>query len=92
MNKVNECYLMMWGVTMGCMARKMVGIRLDPALQAQVQALADAEERTFSWMAERLISDALKARGHQPEAAPQRRSSSVPNTGRRPSKHQPIPD
>jgi predicted transcriptional regulator len=59
------------------MARDMVGIRMDPALKALVQQLADEEDRTFSWMAERLISEALIARGRLSEDEKPRSSSSA---------------
>ena len=76
---VNESYRMLRGVIMACMAREMVGIRLNPELKALVQALADDEERTFSWMAERLLAEALKARGRTPaDETPQRSSSDLP--------------
>lgn len=56
--------------------RVNVNIRLAPAAIAQVDKLADAEERTRSEMLRILLRDALASRaaGHLPSAPPARRA------------------
>jgi predicted transcriptional regulator len=45
------------------MARELLGVRLDPEAKAALIRLAQAEDRTLSWMAAKLIEEALVARG-----------------------------
>jgi predicted transcriptional regulator len=45
------------------MAREVLGVRLDPKVKAALTLLANAEDRTPSRMAAKLIAEALIARG-----------------------------
>jgi predicted transcriptional regulator len=44
------------------MAKKQVSLALDAELIAKLDVLAAEEDRSRSWVAERLISEALRAR------------------------------
>lgn len=55
------------------MPKVVTTLRMDEALKDQITQLAEAEDRSFAWLAEALLREALKARGHQP-ATDKRRS------------------
>ena len=41
----------------------VITIRLSPEIKSIIQEIAEKDERTLSWMARKLIIEALEARG-----------------------------
>ena len=60
------------------MAKKYLSIRIDETAAEILADLAQADNRTSSWMAEALILEALAARGLLPDSVRQRDSRSDP--------------
>lgn len=45
------------------MAKELITVRVDTAVKDIITRLANEDDRTVSWMSERLIVEALEARG-----------------------------
>ncbi len=58
--------------------KKAFALRLDPALYAALQRLADADLRSVNGQIEVLLREALKARGVKIEAPKDERSEEAP--------------
>jgi predicted transcriptional regulator len=66
------------------MAKKYLTVRIDETAAEILAKLAEADQRTSSWMAEALILEALAARGLLPDTVRQRDSRSNPSSQQRP--------
>ena len=52
----------------------VITVRVTPELRSAIQGLADEDERTLAWMARKLLTEALEARGMLKKTEKKKRS------------------